>query len=197
MVSSRRIHEPQGLVLLSDFLNMSRHHDLTDFQARLGGPFLLFRIKDEPSLVVNLRDYVRADRWDLLVGRNDLCDIMLADSTLSRHHARLDFHEPAWTLTDLGSSNGTVVAGRQLEAQRPELLRDQAEIYIGRETYSMFYEASSFYMFCNEYHKRNRRESRRLTRPEESRPTPKPSAATERYSIRSLFPGSDSDSDIG
>lgn len=52
--------------------------------------------------------------WDgcqeeLVVGRDPVCDIVLADRTVSRRHARLLFRDGIWTLRDLDSTNGTRV----------------------------------------------------------------------------------------
>jgi hypothetical protein len=61
-------------------------------------------------------DRLLALDWDgghdeLLVGRDFGCDIVLADMTVSRRHARLLFSDGLWTLRDLDSTNGTSVNG--------------------------------------------------------------------------------------
>ena len=45
------------------------------------------------------------------IGRNDRCDLAIADMTVSRVHARLERTDDGWLLTDLGSTNGTRVNG--------------------------------------------------------------------------------------
>jgi hypothetical protein len=45
------------------------------------------------------------------IGRNDRCDLAIADMTVSRVHARLERADDGWLLTDLGSTNGTRVNG--------------------------------------------------------------------------------------
>jgi hypothetical protein len=62
-----------------------------------------------PSLVLAL-DWVRGDE-ELVIGRDDVCDIPLADAGVSRRHARLHFRDGAWIVEDLGSLNGTAVNG--------------------------------------------------------------------------------------
>jgi hypothetical protein len=54
--------------------------------------------------------------WDgrddvLLVGRAASCDIVVADPTVSRRHARLVCRDGRWLVHDLGSTNGTTVNG--------------------------------------------------------------------------------------
>jgi pSer/pThr/pTyr-binding forkhead associated (FHA) protein len=49
------------------------------------------------------------------VGRTDENDVTIADVSVSRHHARLKRNdEGGYTLTDLSSSNGTLVNGKRL-----------------------------------------------------------------------------------
>jgi pSer/pThr/pTyr-binding forkhead associated (FHA) protein len=53
------------------------------------------------------------------VGRTDENDITLADTSVSRHHARLKLQDDgSYTLTDLNSSNGTHVGGRRVASMR-------------------------------------------------------------------------------
>ena len=53
-----------------------------------------------------------------LIGRESNCDIVVPDINASRTHAELRFEQPGvWVLTDLGSTNGTLVNGRQITSQ--------------------------------------------------------------------------------
>lgn len=54
----------------------------------------------------------------LTVGRSETADVTVDDASLSRVHARLELGPPL-RLTDLGSSNGSWVAGEALVAQQP------------------------------------------------------------------------------
>lgn len=47
-----------------------------------------------------------------LVGRAPDCDLRIEDPRLSRHHARLAIADGCWRFGDLGSKNGTSLAGR-------------------------------------------------------------------------------------
>lgn len=49
-----------------------------------------------------------------LVGRSHACEVCLRDPRVSAEHALLRWHGGAWTLQDLGSRNGTFVAGRRV-----------------------------------------------------------------------------------
>ena len=46
---------------------------------------------------------------ELLVGRHDLCDVVVGHPSVSRRHARLSFRDGHWVLRDLDSTNGTRV----------------------------------------------------------------------------------------
>lgn len=54
--------------------------------------------------------------WDggqgeLVLGRLDGCDVVLASPAVSRRHAQLVFRDGNWVIRDLGSMNGTRVNG--------------------------------------------------------------------------------------
>jgi DNA-binding NtrC family response regulator len=53
------------------------------------------------------------DRAEIVIGRADGCDVVVADASLSRRHARLCLRERI-TLEDLDSKNGTSLHGRRL-----------------------------------------------------------------------------------
>lgn len=63
------------------------------------------------------------------VGRDSRCEIYLDDTETSRKHAEIDFVDDAFVLTDLKSSNGTLVNGQMIESR---ILRDGDRIQIGR-----------------------------------------------------------------
>jgi hypothetical protein len=52
-----------------------------------------------------------ADRTVFTIGRAPDCDLVLADPTVSWHHAELRWGADGWQITDLGSTNGTLVNG--------------------------------------------------------------------------------------
>jgi hypothetical protein len=52
-----------------------------------------------------------------LIGRSRECDVMLADANVSRRHAEIRPAGPgAWTIADLGSTNGVRINGYQIPA---------------------------------------------------------------------------------
>ena len=54
----------------------------------------------------------------LLIGRESKNDIAVHDANASRTHAELRFEpQGVWTITDLGSTNGTLVNGREVATQ--------------------------------------------------------------------------------
>jgi FhaA, N-terminal domain/FHA domain len=61
-----------------------------------------------------------------LVGRSRECDVVLADANVSRRHAEvLPGAAGTWTITDLGSTNGVRVNGRQIDGAEQLLAGDQ------------------------------------------------------------------------
>ena len=71
------------------------------------------------------------------IGRLADCDVVLKDKGASRKHAQLKRRDGAWTLTDLGSTNGTRVNGVRVDKQT---LEDGDEITFGNTR--MRFEAS-------------------------------------------------------
>ena len=51
------------------------------------------------------------DGENLTVGRAPDCGLVIEDVRVSKHHARFAWHGAGWTLSDLGSKNGTSVDG--------------------------------------------------------------------------------------
>jgi pSer/pThr/pTyr-binding forkhead associated (FHA) protein len=72
---------------------------------------------------------VPIDRARFVIGRGREADLCLAEPTISRLHAAIEWDGECHTLQDLGSTNGTRVNGRP--ASRAEL-RDGDEIELGR-----------------------------------------------------------------
>jgi DNA-binding NtrC family response regulator len=64
-----------------------------------------------------LRSHALPATGDVVLGRSDKADILLDDPSISRKHAVLHVG-PRIELEDLGSANGTRVAGRPLEASK-------------------------------------------------------------------------------
>jgi two-component system response regulator AtoC len=88
---------------------------------------------DETSNVPTKVRAQRSDRWQLLafweggnlsfelrgeasliLGRGDDCDVAVPHESVSRRHARLTGDSGVWRIEDLGSSNGTFVAGARI-----------------------------------------------------------------------------------
>ncbi|MBN1659581.1 MAG: FHA domain-containing protein [Anaerolineae bacterium] len=88
------------------------------------------------------------DKAQATIGRGVECDVVLAEQGASRQHARLHYNmrvppgpgEPqsdsasgsgTWYLVDLGTTNGTFLNGRRLEAHHPEPLKVGDRVSIG------------------------------------------------------------------
>jgi two-component system response regulator AtoC len=72
-------------------------------------PRLVLRIPGGPALLH------RSGVDRIVIGRDEQCDVALADEKLSRQHAELRHDGRGWLLTDLGSRNGTMLNGRRVE----------------------------------------------------------------------------------
>jgi hypothetical protein len=65
-----------------------------------------------------------------VIGRSRECDIVLADSNVSRRHAELRPAGAGWAVGDLGSTNGVRVNGRRVGAE-PMPVQDGDRIELG------------------------------------------------------------------
>ncbi len=65
------------------------------------------------------------------LGRNEENGVILADSRVSRYHARITRRGEQFLLEDLSSSNGTFLGDRQLAPDIPKELEDGDEIQVG------------------------------------------------------------------
>jgi len=61
-----------------------------------------------PEPLVLALDWLHGES-SLVIGRDAACDVVLADDSVSRHHARLVFRDGTWIIQDLDSKNGTIV----------------------------------------------------------------------------------------
>ncbi len=71
-----------------------------------------------PQLIITKGDrtgehFALSDK-PILIGRAPACDIILHDASISSRHARLEREAGAWFLSDLDSSNGTLVNGQPI-----------------------------------------------------------------------------------
>ncbi|HEX6099501.1 MAG TPA: FHA domain-containing protein [Thermoanaerobaculia bacterium] len=73
----------------------------------------------------------RIDKPRVTIGRAN-ADLTLNDSEASRQHAAVEIRETVYTLTDLGSTNGTLVSGEKIDGQVE--LSDKSEFQVGTTT---------------------------------------------------------------
>ncbi|HEY3375491.1 MAG TPA: FHA domain-containing protein [Candidatus Aquicultor sp.] len=71
----------------------------------------------------------------LLIGRSPDCDIVLEDSFVSGHHARVYRTSSTYWLEDLHSTNGTMYKGTQIE--QPIELAKGSEFSIGQNAFQL------------------------------------------------------------
>ncbi len=81
------------------------------------------------------------DKPNTTIGRSADNTIVLEDPQVSRHHARVEFDGETTRITDLGSSNGTLINGEKIEPNIPHELKAGDSIGLGSYTFNV--QASS------------------------------------------------------
>ncbi|CAL8466312.1 g5848 [Coccomyxa elongata] len=70
----------------------------------------------------------------LTVGRTRASKVHIKDPAVSEKHAELRWEGGHWTVTDVGSSNGTAVNNKSLEEGIPVVLKDGDTIQFGSDS---------------------------------------------------------------
>lgn len=66
---------------------------------------------------------------EIILGRDPVCDLFLDDDTVSTRHAQLSYHHNQWWLTDLNSTNGTLL--NETRVNMPTVITSGDEIACG------------------------------------------------------------------
>lgn len=106
-----------------------------------------------------------------LIGRAmEKTDITLNDGTISRIHAEIEIKNKKLYIKDLGSSNGTIVNGVQMQPQISSEISFKKNIYFGKSKYFITVDndarsnrSSSSSSTDKKYPRRERERSRRKT----------------------------------
>ena len=68
------------------------------------------------------------------IGRTKSSAVYIKDPAVSQKHARIEWTGSAYTITDLGSSNGTTVNEKEIDEDDPVEIRDGDVIVVGTDT---------------------------------------------------------------
>jgi pSer/pThr/pTyr-binding forkhead associated (FHA) protein len=71
------------------------------------GKYNVRTIQLEVRIMDQTPSYRSFSQSEVILGRDQTCDITIGDELVSAHHAKLSFHHGQWWLEDLESTNGT------------------------------------------------------------------------------------------
>ncbi len=94
------------------------------------------KAKDQPACLIIVRGTPQGQRYfltqeEMVIGRDPAVEISLADQSISRRHAQITKKNGVVTLTDLGSSNGTFVNDKKVEANSTVKLTKEDMVRLG------------------------------------------------------------------
>ena len=96
----------------------------------------LQKAKEQPACLILIRGTPQGHRFfitsdEMIIGRDPAADISISDSSISRKHAKVTREGNVIKIEDLGSSNGTAVNGKKLEAGNVAKLAKEDLIKLG------------------------------------------------------------------
>lgn len=93
----------------------------------------MYRLEMTDDLGRVITHPVKVDQGKVTIGRKSENDIVLSDLSVSRNHAVIYEEEIGLYIEDLGSANGVIVNGRQVEGT--EIIKGGDEIIIGENRF--------------------------------------------------------------
>jgi hypothetical protein len=87
------------------------------------------RVREQNAFLFSDGKRIVVGSEGVTLGRSRQCDVVLQDPNVSRQHAEIRPRGGSWVLTDLGSTNGSAINGRQISG--PEVLKPGDEIELG------------------------------------------------------------------
>ncbi len=85
-----------------------------------------------------------APRGPVMLGRSGSNDIAIQEYSISKRQCYFDFEPEGVKITDCGSTNGTIVAGDKIPQKEAVLIKDGAQISLGRFAF-VFRTAAGFH----------------------------------------------------
>jgi pSer/pThr/pTyr-binding forkhead associated (FHA) protein len=95
------------------------------------------RNRQDTALLISDGKRVVVGSSGATMGRSRQCDLMLDDPNVSRTHAEVRPRGGSWVLTDLGSTNGSRLNGRQVDGSEVLKPGDQIELGTSRITFEL------------------------------------------------------------
>lgn len=110
---------------ISEEFTVDSEVEITTAEPEVVEPTLVGRLTASDGTVYEVREGLTT------IGRADANDITIPDPYVSGRHAQIEASEESVTLTDLGSTNGTMLDGNQLAKGLPVELPSNATIQFG------------------------------------------------------------------
>ena len=100
-------------------------------------PFLIVQEKSQPDRVHHI------EGAEVVIGRGEKADLVFPNVSVSRFHSRVFGGDGDWSITDMGSQNGTIVNNKKIETVKVSsgdtiVLGKYTLIFVGDETLGLW-----------------------------------------------------------
>jgi len=149
---------------LREFYVLWSDQSVESLRLRVPGPFLLLdwpvaaELGSQQLLTLGRND--QGDIAEHLVGRQDKCSLLIKESGVSKRHCYLcrqgETVGAAWTVMDLGSTNGTYVQGVRLRPHRAQALQSGQSLTFGTDVHATYLDLAAIYALFPKVHSSRR-----------------------------------------
>lgn len=92
------------------------HRDYGPEDQQISRDTEVVRREHRVPLTLRYGDHVETFYRDVVVGRDETCTFQIIEPLVSRRHLKFEFVGGQWRASDLGSANGTLLNGREIDS---------------------------------------------------------------------------------
>ncbi len=117
-----------GITLFYLWQSFKQDTDFLESNEKINIDFLMNTGTNEEKII-------HFNKINIEIGRDENCDLILNDNTVSNRHARIAFHHGHWWVNDLQSTNGTCLNGEIIK--NPAIVINGDVISCGKNSFTL------------------------------------------------------------